>query len=98
MMHNAHIFYCVFENRPYRDFFIAALGKCSVSSVFHYAALHLSPMGTKFGRTVGDMTHTSQAAECLARLPSWYGLEKYLDHVLEVEIAAIHQAHACTGL
>jgi hypothetical protein len=27
-----------------------------------------------------------------------YGLEKYLDHVLEVEIAAIHQAHACTGL
>jgi dTDP-4-amino-4,6-dideoxygalactose transaminase len=93
-VYNAHIFYCVFEHGSYRDKFIQALRSRGASSVFHYAALHSSPMGQQFGRAVGDLPQTSRAAECLTRLPLWYGLEQHLDVVIDAVIGSIHEAHA----
>jgi dTDP-4-amino-4,6-dideoxygalactose transaminase len=41
----------------------------SISCVFHYQALNISPVGRSFGGHPGQCPIAEQAGECLVRLP-----------------------------
>lgn len=91
---NAHIFYCVFRSRAIRDRFISSMDSRGINCVFHYSALHESPMGQRYGRISGDLSHTAHVSRCLVRLPLWVGLEEIQDRVIDAAILAMHEAHA----
>lgn len=71
---NAHMFYLVFENLERRTNFIESLKKAGVLSVFHYLSLHSSPfyLEKHDGR---DLPQSDRYADCLVRLPMFFGLD-----------------------
>ncbi len=75
-IHNAHMFYLLFENLEKRTNFIEFLKSKEIASVFHYIPLHSSPAGIKYGRTPNDMPITNLISDTLVRLPMYYNLEK----------------------
>ena len=75
-VHNAHMYYVLFENLELRTKFIDHLKKNDILSVFHYIPLHSSPAGEKYCRTVGSMDITNIVSDTLVRLPMFYELEK----------------------
>jgi len=72
--HNGHIYYLLLPTRQIRKAVLAGLNRHGVNAVFHYVPLHTAPAGRKYGRTVGNLTHTQQASDCLIRLPLWVGM------------------------
>lgn len=72
--HNAHMYYITFKNLQIRSEFITHLKENDINPVFHYIPLHSSPAGTKFAKTMGDMTITNKVADTLVRMPLFYGL------------------------
>jgi dTDP-4-amino-4,6-dideoxygalactose transaminase len=80
--HNAHLYYLLTESLTARTELIDHLRAKGIQSVFHYVPLHLSPFGRTVGRVAGDMTHTVDVSDRLARLPLWLGLEEHLDSVI----------------
>lgn len=73
--HNAHMYYLLTENLATRTALLAHLKQAGVLAVFHYVPLHSAPAGLKYGRSVGDLSVTTNLSERLVRLPLWVGLE-----------------------
>ena len=68
---NHHLFAIVLADEACRDRFIAHMRGRGVVTPFHYAALHLSPMGRACHR--GPALPTSERlSSCLVRLPLFY--------------------------
>ena len=81
--HNGHMYYLLLRDLDHRTNFIARLKEREIQAVFHYVPLHASPMGTRYGRVVGDMHNTLQAGDRLVRLPLWLGIESEHDRVID---------------
>ena len=73
-VHNAHMFYVLVQDLAARSRLLAFLNENGVNAVFHYVPLHSSIAGRRFGRAVGSMVNTNDAADRLIRLPLWIGM------------------------
>jgi len=83
--HNAHMYYVLLAPGIDRQTVLDRLKRQGVYSVFHYAPLHLSPAGSRYGRVQRDLTVTTKQSELLLRLPLWPKLTaKQQDHVVQV--------------
>jgi dTDP-4-amino-4,6-dideoxygalactose transaminase len=69
-----HIFYLLMPDLETRSAFIEYLKNRRILSVFHYAPLHLSRMGQKFGGFRGQCPVAERVSERLVRLPLYSGL------------------------
>ena len=58
--HNAHMYYLILSNEINRDELLSQLRNNGINCVFHYVLLHSPPGGSKFGRSVGDMSITNK--------------------------------------
>ncbi len=74
-IHNAHMYYVLFNNLEIRTKFINYLKNNNIFSVFHYIPLHSSPAGIKYCRTNGSMEITNRISDTLTRLPMFYELD-----------------------
>jgi dTDP-4-amino-4,6-dideoxygalactose transaminase len=72
--HNAHMYYVVLEDLATRTRLIEHFADRGISAVFHYAPLHTSLAGLRYGRAVGDFSVTSSVSDRLVRLPLWAGM------------------------
>ena len=82
--HNAHIYHLRVRTLEQRIALFAHLRANGVQPTSHYVPLHASPAGRKFGRTVGEMTNTDRAGDCLMRLPLWCGMtDGQIDEVVD---------------
>ena len=66
--HNGHI-YAVRIGAGRRDKMMARLNALGVEARTHYAPLHSSPAGRRYGRADGALTVTDETAASLLRLP-----------------------------
>ena len=67
--HVGHVYFLRFLNGEQRTRFIEHMKQQSISCVFHYQALNISPVGRSFGGHPGQCPIAEQAGECLVRLP-----------------------------
>ncbi|MGH7197949.1 MAG: dTDP-4-amino-4,6-dideoxygalactose transaminase, partial [Candidatus Omnitrophota bacterium] len=67
--HNAHLYYLLFSDLERRSGFMRRLRDRGILSVFHYVPLHDSEAGRRYGRASGDLRHTREASDRIARLP-----------------------------
>ena len=67
--HVGQVYHLRFGSLAQRTRFIAALKEMQISAVFHYQALHMSPVGQHFGGYVGQCPVAELASDCLVRLP-----------------------------
>jgi len=74
--HNAHMYYLLVDDLEERTRIIEELNARDVNAVFHYVPLHSSSAGTRFGRAVGELPVTREAADRLIRLPLWAGMSE----------------------
>lgn len=74
--HNAHMFYVKLKDLNQRTDFISFLRSKGVQASFHYAPLHSSPAGERFGRFSGIDEFTTRESDRLVRLPMYYGMSK----------------------
>jgi len=58
-----------------RNKFIKYMNDKSIMCIFHYVPLHSSPAGKKYGVVASSMECTDNAANTLARLPLFYGMD-----------------------
>lgn len=83
--HNAHMYYVLLASDIDRQEVLDTLKRRGIHAVFHYAPLHGSPAGRRYGRVHGAMTVTDMSAERLIRLPLWAGISEQAQHeVIEV--------------
>jgi dTDP-4-amino-4,6-dideoxygalactose transaminase len=68
------MYYLILSDEINRDELLSHLRNNGINCVFHYVPLHSSPGGSKFGRSVGDMSVTNKKSEALIRLPLWIGM------------------------
>lgn len=66
---NHHLFHIVLAEEGRRPALIRHLREDGIGSAFHYGALHLTPMGARFGQKAGSLPVTERVAENLLRLP-----------------------------
>lgn len=82
--HNAHIYHL---RLPTAALMLALKNYCADNGIIvapHYVPLHETTGGQDFGRHVGTMTHTCEAAATLLRLPLFASMTAVeQDHVLE---------------
>jgi len=69
-----HMFYMLLPSLEKRQAFIVHLKARSISSVFHYVPLHLSPMGLQTGETSNLCPVTEDVSNRLVRLPFYNDL------------------------
>jgi dTDP-4-amino-4,6-dideoxygalactose transaminase len=69
-----HMFYLVLPTLAERTSFIDRLGRAGIKAVFHYQALHKSPMGEHLGVSDAACPVTERIADCLVRLPLYADL------------------------
>ncbi len=81
--HNAHCFFVVLPNSDARSDLKQYLSARGATAVSHYAPLHSSPAGQRFGRYVGKLPNTKRATDHLLRLPLWHDLGSDQDIVIE---------------
>ena len=82
--HTAHMYHLRLPSLSDRTAFIDHLKDHEVLAVFHYQALHQSPVGRSKGRSRASLPVTEAAADTLVRLPLYRSLsEQELDRVLE---------------
>jgi dTDP-4-amino-4,6-dideoxygalactose transaminase len=86
-----HLFYLILPTLEDRQALIAHLREQQINAVFHYQALHVSPMGQQFGGRPGDCPLTERLSDCLLRLPFYFGLDektqhRVIDRVLEFRV------------
>ena len=94
-VHNAHMYYVLLPSTEKRAALIEHLKSKDIHTVFHYIPLHDSEMGLKFGRTSGDLAHTTDLASRLLRLPLWLGMEVHQEAVVREIGAGLTGAKAC---
>ncbi|MFI4966059.1 MAG: dTDP-4-amino-4,6-dideoxygalactose transaminase [Caulobacterales bacterium] len=71
-----HLYYLVMPSEQVRDRFLSHLRSHQVEAAFHYAPLHLTPMGRRLGGRPGDAPVTERIAACLVRLPFYTDLSE----------------------
>ncbi|MEO5368093.1 MAG: dTDP-4-amino-4,6-dideoxygalactose transaminase [Magnetococcus sp. WYHC-3] len=71
---NAHVFYLVCNSPDERSQLITFLRNRGVTAAFHYSDLHSSPFYRKTHATM-DLVNCRRFANCLLRLPLFYGLK-----------------------
>ena len=82
--HTAHMYHMRLPTLAARTAFIDHLKRHDVLAVFHYQALHLSPMGMAIGRANHSLPVTETAADTLVRLPLYRSMsERELHTVVE---------------
>ena len=81
--HNGHLYYLLLSDLEERTKFINFLKDRNISAIFHYVPLHTSPAGKKYARSSNGLEITEHLSDCLVRLPSWVGLEKHQDVVIQ---------------
>ena len=86
---NAHMYYVLLDSLEQRSEVIKCMKAQYVNPVFHYVPLHSSPAGRKYGRTSGEMKHTSELSDRLLRLPLWVGMEEDQSRVIDALATAI---------
>lgn len=69
---NGHLFYIILEDEYSRDALMNYLKERGILAVFHYIALHLSPVGKQFGYSKGQLPVTESLSARLLRLPLYY--------------------------
>ena len=69
-----HMFYLVMPDLESRTRLIEHLGQRNIKAVFHYQALHCSPMGIQLGGYPGQCPVSEQMSDRLVRLPFHNGL------------------------
>jgi dTDP-4-amino-4,6-dideoxygalactose transaminase len=89
--HAYHLFYLILPTLEDRQALILHLREHEINAVFHYQALHVSPMGQRFGGRPGDCPVTEKLGDCLLRLPFYFGLDeetqhRIIDRVLEFRV------------
>ena len=90
VQHNAHMYYLVLESLEERRRFIDELAARDVMAVFHYAPLHRSAAGERFGRAHGKLPVTETVSDRLVRLPLWVDMtEEHVDRVIEATLTAL---------
>jgi len=64
------MFYLIMPSSKSGQALISHLAGLGILAVFHYMALHLSPMGLRFGGGEGDcpVTEISRSARCVFRV------------------------------
>jgi len=72
--HNAHIYYMIFPTEKASDDLKSFLNCKGVMASTHYVPLHSSDAGRKFGRFLEPITVVNRQANCLLRLPLYYGM------------------------
>ena len=87
--HNAHMYYLILPSLQARTNFIDRLKKQDIHPVFHYIPLDSAPMGHRFGRTFGKLSHTHDLSERLVRLPLWIGIEERQAFVVQQILKAL---------
>lgn len=89
---NGHIFFVIvnpaksatLSSIQYRDKILAQLREVGVQATSHYVPLHSAPAGLKFGKTVGDLSGTTDLAGRLIRLPMYFDLkDSEVEYVVE---------------
>ena len=83
--HTAHMFHLRLESLERRDAFIAHMHDRGVQTVFHYQALHESPIGLSLHEDHACLV-ASRASDTLVRLPLFYDLSD-ADQGLVIEAA-----------
>lgn len=79
-----HMFYLVMPDLASRTDFIKHLNKKNIKAVFHYQALHNSPMGLKLGGKPGQCPISEKMSDQLVRLPFYNGLtELELEYICD---------------
>ncbi len=73
---DGQVMYVLTGSGDERNRLIRHLETHHIKAIFHYMPLHTSPMGKKYGRTHGDMTHTSRASDCIVRLPLYNEMQE----------------------
>jgi len=81
--HNGHIYYLLMKNSEQRSKFSSYLKEKGIGTAPHYVPLHQSPIGSQKGRVSGSMKNTEATFQKLIRLPTWLGIEKYQDQVIQ---------------
>jgi dTDP-4-amino-4,6-dideoxygalactose transaminase len=71
---NGHLFYVLTDTLATRIALAAYLKAREVFPLAHYAPLHSSPGGRRFGRTSGEMKVTEHISDCLLRLPIYFSM------------------------
>lgn len=73
--HNGHIFYIRANDGKTQNALLTYLKEHGITGSTHYAPLHSSPAGTKYGRFHGVDLHTTAESGKLTRLPIYYGMK-----------------------
>ncbi len=74
--HNAHMYYILVNDKDCRERLIQTLAAQNIHALFHYAPLHSSVAGERFGRAAGKLPVTDRASETLLRLPLWVDMSQ----------------------
>jgi len=72
--HPSHVFHLMLPTASSRTRLIDALKQQGILAVFHYQALHLSPMGRRLGGTPGACPVSEDVSERVLRLPFYTDL------------------------
>lgn len=84
--HNGHIYWLVFETDALRARARELLVAKGIMASAHYAPLHNSPAGLRYGRAASDMTVGIHVGEGLLRMPLYAHMP---DHVIEEAAEAL---------
>jgi dTDP-4-amino-4,6-dideoxygalactose transaminase len=86
--HSYHMFYVVLPSLEIRNKLIEHLNHRNIKAVFHYQALHASPMGIRLGGRLGQCPVSEAMSHRLLRLPFHNGLT---DLELEYIVSALEE-------
>jgi dTDP-4-amino-4,6-dideoxygalactose transaminase len=73
-VHNAHIFYLIMPSNAEREAMIKRLKQHGIHASAHYMALHDSPGGRRYARTVGSLANAETLPARILRLPLYADL------------------------
>jgi len=98
-----HMFYLVFPTLEERTRFISHLKEKGIHAVFHYQALHCSPMGLKLGGKKGQCPISEKMSDQLVRLPFYNSMTeeeqwKIVEAVLEFKTSKNAEYSALNSL
>jgi dTDP-4-amino-4,6-dideoxygalactose transaminase len=85
---NYHMFYLLLPTEAHRDDLLESLKSQGIHAVFHYVPLHISPMGSQLGYSVGRFPITEDFASRLVRLPMYYELTPHVQETIARAITA----------
>ncbi len=83
-MHNAHIFYVLFQEQSVRDMVMKQLQDAGIHAVFHYIPLHSSPTGISRSYYINKLYYTDECTNRILRLPIYSGLtDDFFEYIVK---------------